>query len=103
MGEAPLELVPGRVPVIGFVGVEAAGEASGVGVVTLGSLALVPMSQAASPKTRQADEKAFSIVDVFIAHPRVFVFSSVDGRRRNCNMSSPPTVARSRHCISRRR
>jgi hypothetical protein len=79
VGEAPLELVLGSVPVTGFVGVDAAGETSGVGVVTLGSLALVPMSQAASPKTRQADEKAFNIVNVFIDQPRVFVFSSVDG------------------------
>jgi hypothetical protein len=102
VGEAPLELVPGSVPVTGFVGVDAAGEASGVGVVTLGSLALVPMSHAASPRTKQAEEKTFSIVDVFIDQLRVFVFSSVDGQRRNCNMWRRRNDARSRQCISRR-
>ena len=89
-------MVLGSVPVTGFVGVDAAGDVSGVGVVTLGSLAVVPMSHAASPKTKQADEKAFSIVDVFIDQLRVFVFSSVDGRRRNCNMWRGRNVARSR-------
>jgi hypothetical protein len=43
-GDAPLELVLGSVPVTGFTAVDDAGEMPGVGVVTLGSLAFVPMS-----------------------------------------------------------
>ena len=54
-------------PVTGFTAVDAAGEVSGVGVVTLGSLALVPMlSHAASPRRRAADAKAFIIAEDFI-------------------------------------
>jgi hypothetical protein len=59
-------LVLGSVPVTGLIAVDDAGEAPGAGVVTLGSLALVPMSHAASPRRRAADAKAFIIAEEFI-------------------------------------
>jgi hypothetical protein len=59
-------LVLGSVPVTGFTEVDAAGDVSGVGVVTLGSLALVPMSHAASPISRAADAIALIIAEEFI-------------------------------------
>jgi hypothetical protein len=68
-------LVLGSVPVTGFTAVDAAGEVSGVGVVTLGSLALVPMSHAASPRRRAAEAKAFIIAEEFIDVPVISIFS----------------------------
>jgi len=64
-------LVPGTVPVTGFVGIADAGDAAGDGSVAGISLAVVPSVslQAARPSSRAAAAAAFMMRAVVIAIP----------------------------------
>ncbi|HEX3984194.1 MAG TPA: hypothetical protein VHX12_10910, partial [Acidisoma sp.] len=79
VGEAPLLLVPGTVPVTGLVGADVAGESTGD--VTAGSFAVVPMSlHAARPKSTPAAGTRSDSFLIFMVSPSIIVAQKYEVR-----------------------